>query len=96
MVATRLLCILPAILVLSGCGSFLGFSFGASCVKPADFADVVDNPPLKIPPGRDAPDTRAALAIAPLDTPEAPRPADSPCLDAPPKFAPSAPSRPQA
>ncbi|MBM4233801.1 MAG: hypothetical protein FJ160_06425 [Gammaproteobacteria bacterium] len=75
--------------LLAGC-SFWGI-FKASCAKPADFASVVDNAPLKIPAGRDAPDTRAALTIPPLDTPEAPRPADAPCIDLPPKFTPAPP-----
>ncbi|MBM4213341.1 MAG: hypothetical protein FJ179_06460 [Gammaproteobacteria bacterium] len=81
-------------LLLAGCSSW-GI-FKASCAKPADFVAVVDNAPLKIPAGRDAPDTRAALTIPPLDTPEAPRPADAPCIDMPPKFTPAPPKRPQA
>lgn len=92
MASNRLLAALPLMLLLSGCGSL----FAISCAKPEDFASVVENPPLKIPAGRDAPDTRSALSIPPLDSPEAPRPADAPCLDTPPKFAPAAPTRPQA
>lgn len=83
-----------ATLMLAGCSSW-GI-FKASCAKPADFAAVVDNGPLKIPAGKDAPDTRAALTIPPLDTPEVPRPADAPCIDMPPKFTPAPPKRPQA
>lgn len=88
----RLLVLSLGVLAVSGCGSI----FSVSCAKPEDFGAVVDNGPLKMPAGRDAPDTRAALAIPALETPEAPRPADSPCLDTPPKFAPTAPSRPPA
>lgn len=82
------------LLALGGCGSWSMFK--TTCAKPGDFAAVVDNPPLKIPAGRDAPDTRAALGIPTLDAPEAPRPADSPCIDTPPKFTPAPPKRPQA
>jgi len=91
-VSARLLLASFGVLALSGCGSI----FSVSCAKPEDFAAVVDNAPLRIPAGRDAPDTRSALAIPPLDAPEAPRPAESPCLDTPPKFSPAAPSRPPA
>lgn len=90
----RLLTLAAALLALGGCGSWNVFK--GTCAKPGDFAGVVDNPPLKIPAGRDAPDTRAALAIPALDAPEAPRPADSPCIDTPPKFTPAPPKRPQA
>lgn len=78
-------------LALGSCGSW----FQVKCAKPADFAGVVDNPPLKIPEGRDPPDTRAALTIPALDAPETPRPAESPCIDTPPVFTPAAPKRPE-
>jgi len=94
--STVRICVLACLcLVLAGCGTMRSW-FKASCAKPADFAAVVDNPPLKIPLGRDAPDTRSAITIPALDTPEAPRPADAPCIDLPPKFTPPAPKRPQA
>lgn len=90
------LCMLGAIcLLLSGCGTTSSW-FKVACAKPGDFAGAVDNPPLKIPAGRDALDTRSALTIPALDAPEAPRPADNPCIDTPPKFTPPAPKRPQA
>jgi uncharacterized lipoprotein len=79
-------------LSVAGCGSL----FKATCAKPGDFASAVDNPPLRIPAGLDPPDTRAALTIPPLQTPEAPRPADAPCIDLPPVFNPAPPKRPQA
>ena len=88
----RLCLLLVCTVVLSGCGSW----FKGTCAKPGDFASVVDNPPLKVPLGLDAPDVRSALTIPSLDTPEAPRPADSPCIDTPPKFTPVPPKRPQA
>lgn len=88
----RLIPLIAMSLLVAGCGSLLK----VSCAKPEDFAKVEDNQPLKIPPGFDAPDTRSALTIPPLETPEVPRPADSPCLDTPPKFNPAPPRRPQA
>ncbi|MFM7396932.1 MAG: hypothetical protein ACKO42_07415 [Gammaproteobacteria bacterium] len=88
----RLFPVLAAFLLVSGCGSL----FKVTCAKPADFASAEEKPALKIPPGYDAPDTRAALTIPPLEAPEAPRPADAPCLDTPPKFNPAPPRRPQA
>lgn len=88
----RCLPVLAVCLLSAGCSSM----FAMSCAKPEDFANVEEKAPLKIPPGFDAPDTRAALTIPPLETPEAPRPADAPCLDSPPKFNPAPPRRPQA
>ena len=44
-------------------------------------------PPLKAPPGLDPPDTRNALKLPPLDTPERPRGKNEACLDIPPPFA---------
>lgn len=82
---------------LAACGTIKKMNmFKASCGKPVDAASVVDRPPLVVPAGRDAPDTRGALSIPKLDVPEAPRPADAPCIDAPPKYVPPAPKRPQA
>ncbi len=68
---------------LTGCGRL----FKATCVQPSDYADAIDLPPLKVPIGLDAPDTRRALRIPPLDEPERPRAPADPCLDAPPRFA---------
>lgn len=70
-------------MALSGCGRI----FKATCVQPSDFAGEVDRPPLKVPAGLDAPDTRRALQIPPLNEPERPRTAADPCLDAPPRYA---------
>ena len=71
-----------AMLVLPGCGRL----FKASCARPDDYARAVQNAPLKVPAGLDAPDTRTALPIPPLAEPERPRTATDPCLDAPPKY----------
>jgi uncharacterized lipoprotein len=60
-------------------------------------------PPLKAPPGLEEPNTRNALKVPQLDTPERIRGKNEPCLDAPPPFAapkvaapPSAPAKPGA
>lgn len=72
-----------ALLALSGCGRL----FKTTCVKPADYAGEVNLPPLKVPAGRDAPDTRRAMPIPTLDSPEKPPGAADDCLDAPPRYA---------
>jgi uncharacterized lipoprotein len=88
------LCLLiaTAVLASSGCSRL----FRATCVKPEDFASAVDRQPLKIPPGLDAPDARAALPIPPLNEPERPRAAGEPCLDAPPRYVTPRETRPSA
>lgn len=45
-------------------------------------------PPLKAPPGLEPPNTRNALKVPELTTPERVRGKNEPCLDAPPPFAP--------
>ena len=70
------------VLVLPGCGRL----FKASCARPDDYSGAIQNAPLKVPAGLDAPDTRIALPIPPLAEPERPRTATDPCLDAPPKY----------
>jgi uncharacterized lipoprotein len=87
MPSLRPLVLLAACLPLAGCGTL----FATKCAKPGDFAAAVDNPPLKVPEGKDAPDTRGALKIPPLAAEEKERPADQPCIDTPPKFTPAAP-----
>ena len=87
MSSLRPLVLLAACLPLAGCGTL----FAVKCAKPEDFAAAVDNPPLKVPEGKDMPDTRGALKIPPLAAEERARPADQPCIDTPPKFTPAAP-----
>jgi uncharacterized lipoprotein len=52
-----------------------------------DYAGAKEMPPLKAPPGLDPPNTRNALKIPPLETPERNRGREEACLDAPPPFA---------
>jgi uncharacterized lipoprotein len=51
-----------------------------------DYAGAQEMPPLQAPPGLDPPNTRNALKVPPLDTPERVRGKDEPCLDMPPPF----------
>jgi uncharacterized lipoprotein len=52
-----------------------------------DYVGAKELPPLKAPPGLEAPDTRNALKVPELKTPERPRGRDEACLDTPPPFA---------
>jgi hypothetical protein len=88
----RALAVMALGITLTGCQSWKIFQ--GKCAMPGDFAGAVTNPPLQIPPGKDAPDTRAALTIPNLDTPEAPLSPESPCIDTPPNILP--PKPPQA
>jgi hypothetical protein len=67
-----------ALLLTGGC-HVLG-----SCNNPQAYAGAGEIAPLKMPVGLDGPDTSQALAIPPLNQPEAPRGADAPCLEDPP------------
>ena len=71
-----------AIAVLPGCKSH-----GATCKQDnKDYVGAKEMPPLKAPPGLEAPDTRNGLKVPPLNTPERVRAKSEPCLDAPPPF----------
>lgn len=75
MSSVRTLALCAVLLPLAGCSYVKSLSiFKAGCAKPIDVASIVDRPALVVPAGRDAPDTRAALPIPKLDTPEAPVP----------------------
>jgi uncharacterized lipoprotein len=58
------------------------------CHKPEPYQKATSGPPLKVPPGLDAPDTKAALRIPELHDTPPPRGPKEPCLDAPPKYTP--------
>ena len=71
-----------AVTALAGCKTKL-----ESCSQSnKDYAGARELPPLKAPPGLDPPDTRNALKIPPLETPERIRAKNEPCLDIPPPF----------
>jgi len=79
-----------ALVVLPGCKSG-----GQTCKQDnKDYVGAKEMPPLKAPPDLDPPDTRNALKVPPLDTPERVRGKNEPCLDAPPPF--STPKGPDA
>lgn len=67
-----------------------------------DYVGAKEMPPLKAPDGLNTPDTRNALKVPVLNTPERVRGRDEPCLDTPPAFstqksiAPSTPAPPPA
>lgn len=84
---------LAALMLLSGCGLFR-----SNCHEPGAYTKAQSIPPLVIPPGLEAPDTRAALRIPELHEPERPRGPGDPCLESPPKIGtPQKPApRPQA
>jgi len=62
----------------------------ARCAKPGVYAQAESIPPLRIPPGLQAPDTRGALRVPESEEPAPPLPADAPCLEQPPRYAPNA------
>ena len=65
-----------------------------SCDKPGEYESAQNMPPLKVPAGLDAPDTRASLPIPDLAEPEKPRQPGDPCLDAPPPYGPPKVTKP--
>lgn len=89
-----LLVLLP---LMSGCHTFRNASAKA-CHGPQQYQKAQSVPPLKIPPGLDAPDTTSALRLPTLNEPgPAPRKGTEPCLDEPPPFKATHPAKaPQA
>jgi uncharacterized lipoprotein len=83
---------LLAVSALSGCGKRL-----AACKQDnKDYVGAAELPPLKAPPGLEAPNTRNALKVPPLNTPERIRGRGEPCLDAPPPYSTPKPATPAA
>ena len=80
--AVLLISTVLAVSALSGCGKRM-----VACKQDTrDYAGAQELPPLKAPAGLDAPNTRNALKVPPLNTPERVRGRDEPCLDQPPPF----------
>ena len=74
---------LLAVSTISGCKTRM-----ESCSQSnKDYAGAKEMPPLKAPPGLEAPNTRNALKVPPLTTPERIRTKHEACLDIPPPFA---------
>ena len=84
---------LLSVTLASGCSNRI-----TSCKQSnKDYAGAKEMPPLKAPPGLEDPDTRNALRVPPLNTPERVRGKNEPCLDAPPPFKnPKGPDAPKA
>lgn len=85
------LIVLLAAVALAGCRT----SPDKGCGKPPEYTNSDSIPPLAVPPGMDAPNTRGALRVPELETPERPRDPNEPCLDQPPKYVPPAKPAPQ-
>jgi uncharacterized lipoprotein len=80
--ATVFACFL-SVAMISGCKSRM-----VSCRQDnKDYAGAKEVPPLTAPAGLEVPNTRNALKVPPLDTPERVRGRDEGCLDTPPPFA---------
>jgi uncharacterized lipoprotein len=92
--AVLLLLLLP---LMSGCHWFRSAT-AKSCHAPQPYQQAKSVPPLKIPPGLDAPDTTNALRLPTLnEPPPPPRKGNAPCLDEPPSFKVTQPAKtPQA
>jgi opacity protein-like surface antigen len=83
--------VMCALIVLgaSGCASFhhkKSKTNAANCPEPPITADIKNMPPLRVPAGLDAPDTRNAIKVPPLTEPQVARAPTDPCLSAPPSF----------
>lgn len=75
------------LLAVGGCASLHhGKAKKQHCPEPPITDDVKNMPPIRVPVGLDAPDTRNAIKIPPLTEPQVARAPDAPCLSAPPNF----------
>ena len=81
----RLAVCVVLVLTQAGC-SWLHRGRHARCSEPVIGGDVRNLPPLQVPAGLDAPDTRNAIKIPSLAEPERPRAPGEPCLAQPPSF----------
>ncbi|HEX4023666.1 MAG TPA: hypothetical protein VHX52_03020 [Steroidobacteraceae bacterium] len=88
-----LLTCLSVAVLLSGCSVFHRHRNDVGCHEHPFSGDAQNLPPLKVPPGLTAPDRTGQIKMPPLDVPEPPHAADTPCLDQPPKYV-SEPLRP--
>ena len=79
--------LLFGLLALSGCGLFKPTY--ENCAETPRYAGARELPPLRVPEGVDAPDTRNAQKIP--DVASAERPSDGRCVDAPPPYFPPQP-----
>ncbi len=83
----RVLMIVIAAALMSGCHLFSKLT--PDCHTPQEYQRAGQVPPLKVPPGLDAPNTKDALVIPTVDlAPPPPGPKDV-CLDVPPRYKPA-------
>ena len=75
---------LATLAALSGCRFFRGVG---SCHGTQAYMNAKSEPPLKVPPGLEAPDTTNTLHLPQLiEPPPPPRKGKDPCLDEPPPY----------
>ncbi len=84
----RALLLLPVV-ALAGCKALLPSP--TECTDRLPYMDAREAAPLVVPDGVDAPNTRAALRIPEVGTPQ--RPDDGRCLDYPPRYRTAAPAQ---
>ena len=80
----RLPVLLPLLTVAGGCSLLPGANSG--CNKPMPYQDAREVPPLQVPEGAIAPDTRTAMRVPPVTAPQQPQ-IPGRCLDQPPSHA---------
>lgn len=78
----RIAILLPALLALTGCGLFAPTY--QRCDETPAYAAAREIPPLRVPEGLEAPNTRNALGIPEVNVPE--KPLDGRCIDVPPSY----------
>jgi uncharacterized lipoprotein len=79
----RLLLMLPVFVFASACNLLPDAYSG--CDKPQPYQSAEDSPPLRVPAGAFAPDTRNALRIPAVTAPRLPA-QEKRCLDHPPSY----------
>ena len=88
---------LLAMLATAGCNPFRRSAGPELCKEPEGYANAAEGSNLKVPAGLESPDTRSALRIPDLNTPEPPaRTKDQGCLDQPPPYVVAKPKEPEA
>jgi uncharacterized lipoprotein len=82
----RILLVIAAATLTSGCHWHLFSKLTPDCHAPQEYQRAKQLPPLVVPPGLDSPNTQSALVIPTVDlAPPPPGPKDA-CLDVPPKY----------
>jgi uncharacterized lipoprotein len=74
--------LLLPVVALVGCRAI--FPSATECTERLPYMDAREVPPVVVPEGVDAPNTRSALRIPEVTTP--PRPDDGRCLEYPPRY----------